>query len=200
MNNGQKKKVRGRPRTVKRERAVELAMEAYWREGIHTLSLNELCRRSEISKPAFYREFGNEDGLMKAVLEHYRQSVILPLLALSDVKQPFAEVLEQVIVGLTSEGETPVGCLFTQMRLAKPRLGEETLERLRTLEEERLNVFEDWYRKSLKSGEVSTTLDPALAARYIDTQFTIVLMQMSAGEPPDSVREVARLAFRLLLP
>ena len=199
MTKSQKKNVRGRPRTVQKKRAIELAMETYWKDGIQTLSLNELCRRSKISKPALYREFGNEDGLMKAALEYYRQVVIAPLLGLSELQKPFSLVAELAIVEMTSDRGTPAGCLFTQMRLMKPRLGEVTLKYLKEVEIERRGVFEDWYRKALEAGEVNSELQAEFAAEYIDTQFTIVLAQMYAGESPESIRNQARLAFQVLL-
>ena len=44
-------------------------MDSYWRDGVENVSLNELCRRAEVSKPGVYREFGGEEGLLDAVLE-----------------------------------------------------------------------------------------------------------------------------------
>ena len=31
------------------------ATELYWREGVQTLSLNEVCRQVSVSKPSIYR-------------------------------------------------------------------------------------------------------------------------------------------------
>lgn len=62
---------RGRPKTFDRDPMIDVAMECYWREGTDGVSLNELYRRADVSKPGVYREFGGEDGLMAAVLEHY---------------------------------------------------------------------------------------------------------------------------------
>lgn len=135
---------------------------------------------------------------MEAALEHYRQLAVAPLLTFLASEQPFAEVLDQVIVGMTSVGETPAGCLFTEMRLAAPRVGPLTEARLRLVESERCEVFEAWYRRALGAGEVDAAIHPELAAGYIDTQFTTVLVQMAAGRSADSVRAEARLAFRVL--
>lgn len=170
----------------------------YWREGLHALSLNQVCLRAEISKPALYREFENEDGLMNAVLAHYREAVVVPLLTFIQSERPFAEVLDELIVGMTSERETPVGCLFTQMRLSLPRLGPVTREGVRALERERRDAFEAWYRHAVDKAEVAPGLASGLAAGYLDTQFTSVLIHMKAGASPDDVRAQARLACRVL--
>lgn len=41
------------------------------------MSLNEICRSTELSKSSVYREFGGEDGLMLAALERYREVAVV---------------------------------------------------------------------------------------------------------------------------
>lgn len=174
-------------------------MDNYWREGVHAVSLSELCRRASLSKPALYREFINEDGLMEAALEHYRQLAIVPLLSFMTTEQPFGSMLDLIIDGMTAERDVPAGCLFTQMRLETHRLGPQTAARIRTIEEERLAAFEVWYGRAVESGGADPNLSPAFAARYLDTQLGAVLLQMGAGAPPGQVRAEAKLALSVLL-
>jgi AcrR family transcriptional regulator len=198
MSDDQQRRRPGRPRTFDRERALTLVVDNYWREGAHSLSLNEVCRRASISKPALYREFGGEDGLMEAALEQYAQLVIQPVLDAIAMPLPFADLMERLIVGMTASGDSPAGCLFTEMRLSRPRLGAATAARIEQLEAQRRGAFEDWYRRALALGEASVAVEPSLAAEYIDAQIASVLMQMGAGASPERVREQARLAFRVL--
>ncbi|MEM7052628.1 MAG: TetR/AcrR family transcriptional regulator [Acidobacteriota bacterium] len=194
------KRRRGRPKTVNRERAIELAMESYWRDGLFAVSLNQLCRRASISKPALYREFGGEDGLMEAALLEYRQRFVLPLLAVVAADLPFEQTLDQLVLVTTVDRDTPAGCLFTAMRLSQARLGPATAARVSTIVEERRAAFEDGYRRALARGEADPDRSPEFAARYLDTQLTTILVQMASGEEPDLVRPQARLALRALLP
>ena len=196
---GQEKRARGRPKTVNKEETTQRVLELYWREGIHKFSLNEICRRVKISKPALYREFSNEDGLMEACLSHYRELVILPMLSLRDLPLPFSEVLHFAIERLITEEESPRCCLFTQMRLAKPYLGAKTLERLEVIEGERVEAFREWYRKALDLGQVNLEIDPDTAAEYIDTQLNSLLLQIGVGVDPETIRRHARLAFSPLM-
>jgi len=89
MSNKTTKAARGRPKTLDRDHVVDVAMQAYWKEGIDGMSLNEICRRCEISKPGFYREFGSEDGLMKAVILAYQDQVLVPVLQMLNIDAPF---------------------------------------------------------------------------------------------------------------
>ena len=174
-------------------------MENYWELGLSDLSLNELCRRAGISKPALYREFGGEDGLRAAVLDEYRERVVLPMLSALEADAPFKRVLDGAIVALTSDRGTPAGCLFTKMRLAVARLGPLAAQHVSDLEAEHRTAYEAWFRRGLASGEANAELSPEFAAHYIDTQFATVLVQMGIGVAAERVRAQARLAALPLL-
>ncbi len=193
------KRPRGRPRSVDRERAIAIAMDNYWREGLSGLSLNEVCRRAEISKPALYREFGGEDGLHVAALDAYRERVVLPMLSALETDASFGEVLDAAIVALTSDRGTPAGCLFTRMRLSISRLGPQAAKRVRSLEDEHRAAYEAWFRRGLECGEVNAKLSTKFAARYIDTQFATILVLMGIGTSPKLIRAQVRVAVQPLL-
>jgi AcrR family transcriptional regulator len=195
-----KKRRPGRPKTVDREGTIQRAVETYWREGIDTLSLNELCRRTQISKPALYREFGGADGLMDAALERYETQVVTPLLQALQLPLPFEALLERILIGMTTDRGTPEGCMFTEMRLLRKRLGELTRARLERIETRRLAAFEAWARRAGASGEITADISPEVAADFVDLQLASVLVQMGVGADPERIRTQARLAFQALRP
>ena len=195
-----KKKSRGRPKELDRQRTIKLAMESYWRDDLNAISVNEICRRAKISKPGLYREFGGEDGLMEAVLDHYRDVVVVPLLSMLSADRPFAEVLSELIFWMTQDHGTPAGCLFVKMRSFPSRLGPATSARVEAIRDEMRGAYADWYQRALDRKEVNAKISPDFAAYYIDTQLTTVLVQVAAGAPPDLVRAQAQLAFAGLMP
>ncbi|MEM7151661.1 MAG: TetR family transcriptional regulator [Myxococcota bacterium] len=193
------KRARGRPRSVDRQSAVDLAMDTYWRLGLSALSLNEMCKRVGLSKPALYREFGGEDGLQAAALATYRHHVVRPMLDQLDGDAPLATMLEAAVVGLTSDRGTPPGCLFTKLRIAKSRLGPAALEAIDGLEREHLADYRALYQRGLDRGQANPELDAEFAAIYIDTQLASVLVQMGIGIDPMQVRRQGLLAMQVLV-
>ena len=192
-------KTRGRPKKTKRQDVVGGATALYWRDGYPAISLNELCRRLSVSKPSIYREFGGEDGLVEAVLSHYREAIIKPFLSYLALEQPFAELLEALIVGMTAPREFPPGCLFTEMRLIRRHLGPASIARLESIEQERRTAFEQWYEEALARGEVNPEITPGEAAGFIDAQFTLILLHMGQEYRAEVVQRDARLAMSVLL-
>lgn len=198
MSQGREKRGRGRPRTLDRQRTVEIAMTSYWCDGVRDVSMNEICRRADVSKPGAYREFGSEDGLMEAVVDHYRATVVGPLLEVLASDRPFAEVLERLLRYMTEPSGKPAGCLLTELRSAPGRLGPGTAARVDAIAAELRQAYARWFRQALARGEVDPAVSPELATHFIDTQFTTTLLQMGLGAEPSLVRAQAELAFSAL--
>jgi len=191
---------RGRPTTLDRSRTVSIATDCYWRDGLYSTSLAEVCRRAGVSKPSVYREFGGEDGLMLAAVEHYRDLATVPLMSLLASDTPFLEVLTQFMTFATDIGDRPAGCLLTAMRYAPGRLGPDTLARVDSITKDLLSSYETWYLRAISHGEADPNIPPNLAARYIDMQLVAVLLQMPLGVDPKLLRKQMQLALRSLLP
>ncbi|AIU90547.1 TetR family transcriptional regulator [Pectobacterium odoriferum] len=176
-------------------------MDAYWKEDIGNLSLNEICRRSGISKPSLYREFSNEDGLMKAVLIKYQEQVLNPVQQMLNSKTPFREALDNLVSFATSVScnhESPNGCLFIKMRESRVHLGEATRAQVDFLEEQGLSVFRKWVERSKAKGEFSADISSEFAAIYIDAQLSHASSQIARGEDQQIVKKILLVAFSIL--
>ena len=190
-----------------RERIITVAMQAYWREDVDSISVNEICRCAEVSKPGLYREFGNEDGLMKAVLVAYQQQVLAPVYQLIAADAPFRATLDGLVSIVTRSSDAqifgddqkvPVGCLLVKMREAYRHLGEETREAIDHAKEEALTVYEDWVERAKVKGEFGGEMSSRFAAIYIDAQLSSALSLLARGEPNDEVRNILNVAFSML--
>ena len=175
-------------------------MESYWRDGVHALGLNEICRRTGIAKPVLYREFGGEDGLMTEALDKYWKEVGGALSELMSEERPFPVVLAELVRWFTEDRGKPVGCLFARMRSSPSRLGPMTTKRVESVREELRSALEAWYERGKSRGQVNTAIASTLAATFLDTQLTTAVLQMMLGESPDVIRAQAALAFQGLMP
>jgi len=187
---------RGRPKTIDRDRVIDVAMDCWWREGTDAVSLNELCRRAGVSKPAVYREFGGEDGLMEATLERYAETVLAPMLERTTDDAPFADVLTEMIdIMVDLDRDMPAGCLLAKMRVLSSQLGPATETRANSLRSASRTLYLDWVERAKARGEVTADVPSEVAAAFIDSQFTALLIQVAQGEDPDMLRAQAELSF-----
>lgn len=189
------KRKRGRPRTFQRQRAVSAAMEHYWKDGLVDLSVNEVCRRTGLSKTSLYRELGGEDALHDAVLERYFAVIISPVVARLDPQRPFAEATTTIVDFVAGAGQ---GCLLVKMRGARSRLGPLAGARVDVLVGELRAVYEALFIGGRDRGELRTDIAPRTAALYLDTQVSSALRLGAAGERPEDIRDEIRLALSAL--
>lgn len=198
---------RGRPKTMDREQTLAVAMQAYWSEDVDSISLNEIGRRAEVSKPGLYREFGNEDGLMKAVLVAYQKQVLAPVYQMIAADAPFRATLDSLVSLVTRSSDAqivgdgqamPDGCLLVKMRESYGHLGEETQEQIDHAKEEALTVYEDWVERARAKGEFTGDMSSRFAAIYIDAQLRNALSLLARGEPQDEVKQILTVAFSML--
>src|SRR5580704_10656245 len=63
----------GRPREFDTEKALDEAMEVFWRRGYEGATIAELTGAMGINPPSLYAAFGSKEGLLKAALDRYSQ-------------------------------------------------------------------------------------------------------------------------------
>jgi TetR/AcrR family transcriptional regulator, copper-responsive repressor len=66
-------KPRGRPRSFDRDKALERAMQVFWRQGYEATTVSDLTRAMGINPPSLYAAFGDKEHLYLAALERYQQ-------------------------------------------------------------------------------------------------------------------------------
>ncbi|GJM04095.1 MAG: TetR family transcriptional regulator [marine bacterium B5-7] len=189
---------RGRPKTLSRDHILDVAMQAYWKEGVDGVSLNEVSMKAEVSKPGLYREFGNQDGLMKDVLISYQEKVITPMLQILDTDNSFRETLDNLVmfvITVDEDHELPKGCLIVKMRESRMRMGEATREQLDRTLEQILAVYTDWVERSKAKGDFSADMSSHFAATYIYEQLGYAKSQMERDEKKDDVKKMLTMAF-----
>jgi len=165
-------------------------MSSYWSEGVQNVSVNEICRRTGVSKPGLYREFGAEDDLTKAALENYEKTVLKPMLSSlnADVS------LEMAAAGLRSLYKTdkkrPKGCLFVKMLEVQGNLGPKTKKTITKIKKLSSEAYFEWVKALKKKGNIRANLSEEFAARYINAQFDNTFAMIARGVEIDVAMDI----------
>src|ERR1700733_10256091 len=86
---GRREMAAGRPRSFCTEKALDSAMQVFWRKGYEGTSMVDLTEAIGINSPSLYAAFGSKEGLFRAVLERYdarRKDLMDKVLAAPDAK------------------------------------------------------------------------------------------------------------------
>src|SRR4051812_21366670 len=113
-------KTRGRPRGFDVDRALDRALELFWRKGYEGTSLPDLTGAMGINRPSLYAAFGNKEQLFRKALDRYAEGPAAYVREALD--EPTARAVAERLLGGTADLLTdprhPGGCLTVQGALA----------------------------------------------------------------------------------
>ena len=192
------KRGRGRPKKLDRNQVLDFVMISYWNDGPTNVSINDICKKSGISKPSLYNEFGSEDELQAAALHNYHEKILSQLFKIFDETIPFNHSLKKLIdlstIDRSKEG-LPYGCLHEQMCLAGNQLGLLTRSKVKDLSKKIINGYQSWIDKAKLNGLEKNEYETLFLAKYIQTQITSALQLQKEGFDKEFVLKYLKAAF-----
>src|SRR5882757_8313605 len=63
----------GRPRSFELDKALDSALQVFWRKGYEGASLSDLTTAMGINRPSLYAAFGDKEALFRKVLDRYAE-------------------------------------------------------------------------------------------------------------------------------
>jgi AcrR family transcriptional regulator len=194
----QKEEARGRPRAFDIDRALDRALQVFWRQGYEGTSLSDLTKAMGINRPSLYAAFGNKEELFRKVLDRYAEG---PSSRVSQaLSEPTAYVAVKRLLYANAELQTnpknPRGCLTVHGALTcSPQ--NETIRR--ELASRRLTAGNDLFKRleqAKAEGEIPRSADPAELARYFIAVIQGMSVQATSGATRQQLEKVADLALR----
>lgn len=177
---------------------LEVATNAYWRADPADVSVNAICQAAGVSKPSVYREFGNEDGLMRAALGGYAEQVLGDVFAILTRGDTLEATLGALVGFACEDPRMETGCLFYKMRAGKHRLGPQTLALVDELSAAAQKAYEAFLQARRDAGDWQGTEPIEDMARYLGSQLEMAITKRAAGEDPAAIRATLTLAFTVL--
>src|SRR2546423_6942052 len=110
----------GRPRGFDPDKALDRALQVFWRKGYEGASLSDLTGAMGINRPSLYAAFGNKEALFRRALDRYAAGPAA--YAREALNEPTARAVAERLLGgavdLLSDPRNPRGCLVVQGALA----------------------------------------------------------------------------------
>jgi len=188
----------GRPRKFDAEKALERAMELFWRKGYEGTSLDDLTERMGITRPSLYAAFGNKESLFRIVLDRYEPTAgAYRVRALqAPTARAFAKQLLEGAADHFGDQSHPPGCLALQSALVCSNEAEHISRDLRAhrlLGEEKLLRR---LKRAKAEGDLPADSNPADLAHYLSAIIYGVTILAIDGASQKELRAVAKLALK----
>src|ERR1700688_4396612 len=110
----------GRPLSFDPDKALDRALDVFWRKGYEGASLSELTKAMRINRPSLYAAFGDKEKLFRKVLDHYAEGPASHSRAALQEPTSLA-VVERLLYGtadMPASGGNARGWLWVQGALA----------------------------------------------------------------------------------
>jgi AcrR family transcriptional regulator len=156
-----------------RDTVLKTALMSYWADGPTRVAISHICQAANVSKPSLYREFGSDDGLKDAVLDLYRDMVLVPFYDILTSDAGFGQQIEALIAFNIQDRQPrgiPSGCLQVAMRANKEDLGAIARNKVDLLRRETLLNYERWIERAKSRGEFKADISSEATALFCDAQ------------------------------
>ena len=190
--------VRGRPREFDVDRALDRAVEVFWRLGYEGASMSALTEAMGINRPSLYAAFGDKEQLFRKAVARYAETELAYVR--EALERPTAyEVAETLLraqlVALTQPGR-PAGCLSIQGGVSCGTANTGITEFLAASRLAGEAALAERFARAVAEGDLPEDTDPAALARFLHVVQEGQAVHAAAGVTRDLLAQSAEFALR----
>jgi AcrR family transcriptional regulator len=188
----------GRPRAFDAEKALDEAMEVFWRHGYDGATIAQLTKAMGINPPSLYAAFGSKEELLKAALDRYsakRAEFMCDVLSAPTAREVAGRMLFRIADSQTDPANPP-GCLLVQGGLACGAGSENVPFELAAHRAQTEDQLRERFIKAKAEGDLGAATDPGALARYLSVVMAGMGVLASSGSDRDALREVALVSLK----
>jgi AcrR family transcriptional regulator len=188
----------GRPREFDFDKALDQALQVFWRNGYEGSSIADLTEAMGINPPSLYAAFGNKEGLFRKVIDRYveRYGCFWEVARTAPTAREMVEHLLRASADFLTEEHNPRGCLFVRGAMACSEAAEKIRDELVARRATGEVMMRERLERAIATGEIAPELDPADYARYIMTVLEGMSVQAAGGASRVDLHKVADMTLR----
>lgn len=188
----------GRPRAFDADRALDRALEVFWRKGYQGASLSDLTKAMRINRPSLYAAFGDKQELFRRALDRYAEGPAA--YAQEALKEPTARAAVERLLYAAADTMcsscNPRGCLLVQGALACGDDASDVKRELATRRDAGEQALRQRLKRAKAEGDLPADSDPVALAQYIAAVCQGMSVQAAGGASRADLRKIADTALR----
>lgn len=140
---------KGRPLSFQREEVLDKALRLFWHKGFESISTDDVCRETGLSKPSLYHSFGSKEDLYILCLDEYNRNYAAKLIAIMQKHPDPVAGVEKMLAATAKQFQDPTfptGCLAITGLLEVIGKSPKIDDHIRVVQKAFLETFEDYFR------------------------------------------------------
>jgi TetR/AcrR family transcriptional repressor of nem operon len=183
------------------DRALDSAMDLFWRQGYEATSVHDLLAEMGIGRGSMYGTFGDKRTLFLAALDRFEETRVSRadgiLASSASAVEGIRRLFETTIEGLVSY-EPRRGCLLANTAVELAPHDEEVAGRISRYVRRTEDAFERALVRGRAAGEVPANKDPKALARFLVSTLHGVRVLARAGVDRAVLDDSVRTALEVL--
>jgi AcrR family transcriptional regulator len=198
MKTGKSAARRGRPRAFDVDKALDRAVQVFWRKGYDGTSITDLTQAMGIERPSLYAAFGNKESLFRKALDRYANGP--SAFVREALKEPTAravvERLMQGVINTATDPRNPPGCLLVHGALSCGGAADCIQQELAARRASNEASLRKRFRRAIAEGDLPPDADADALARYIATVNLGMAVQAATGATRAELLRVVKTVLR----
>jgi AcrR family transcriptional regulator len=188
---------RGRPRAFDADKAIDRALDVFWRKGYEGASLAELTKAMGINRPSLYAAFGNKEALFRKALDRYVEGPAAYVREALDepTARAVAEALFAGEIKILASPKNPRGCLAVQSALACGDAAEAIREELCARRKSLELAIRRRFKRAQAERDLPAGVDAAALAGFTTAVIHGLAVQAAGGASRQELKRVAETAL-----
>lgn len=189
----------GRPLEFDPEKALDAAVDVFWRKGYEATSMSDLMKAMRLSKSSLYQCFGGKQQLFTRCLGRYQERFTVDLsehLRQADSGRRFIESVFQAVADTAQQPEGAKGCLVansaSELGQREALFAKPVAQGLRGLG----NVFKAALKRAQAEGDVSHHADLNTLASYLVSSMAGLRTLIKSGLDKREARTMVPLILK----
>ncbi|MBE9170632.1 TetR/AcrR family transcriptional regulator [Pleurocapsales cyanobacterium LEGE 06147] len=184
-----------------RQKALEKAMETFWRYGYEGTSIQDLVESMGLNRGSLYDTFGDKRSLFLAAIAHYDETVVEKIVTRLEApdtsKQAIINYFEDLIEGAATD-KTRRGCLLTNTAIELCPHDADTAKRIATNLERIENAFHHALQRAVAKGELKNIDDLKALARYLTCTLQGLRVICKVNPHREVLKDITQIALSIL--
>jgi AcrR family transcriptional regulator len=188
----------GRPREFDLNKALDRAIEVFWRNGYEGSTIAELTEAMGINPPSLYAAFGNKENLFQKALyryvethvDHWHKALNAP------TARAMVECLLYGSADFLTEKSNPPGCLYVRSAAACNQAAQAIRSEMGARRAAGEIPLRERLERAKAEGELPPDFDATEYARYIITLMEGMAVRAAQGATRQDLYKVAEMALR----
>jgi TetR/AcrR family transcriptional repressor of nem operon len=191
----------GRPLQFNPDRALDNAMQLFWRKGYESSSLQNLLDSMQLSKSSFYQTFKSKPQLFQQSIRRYRRHStrrLLDTLSRADNARSFIETLFNNIADETDGPDARRGCLLlntaNEFAQTDPHIADIVADSL----EQITSILEQAILQAQTENMISRLKNAHTLSKYLMSSMSGMKNMVKAGADRDTIRNINGIVLSAL--